>query len=100
MNDDMNQPYFTEEDSPVPLPPANQAWDAMHQKLDAELPEKKKRRMLFWLPPVGCALLALLILAGSSIMWWYSKSNKDTVAVKPPVLVPKTENGSRCSQPV
>jgi hypothetical protein len=53
--------FFTEGDTPVPLPPADMAWEQMHQKLNKELPqkEKRKRRVAGWL-----FLLLLIIISG------------------------------------
>lgn len=73
MNDQQfHNNFFTEENSPVPLIPADDAWEAMQAKLNNQLPQKKKRRMLLWLPPVGCALLLLLLLGGGYGIWQYA----------------------------
>lgn len=72
MNDQQfNNNFFTGENSPVPLIPADHAWENMQEKLNTQLPQKKKRRMLLWLPPVGCALL-LLLLGGGYGLWQYA----------------------------
>lgn len=72
MNDQQfHNNFFTEESSPVPIIPANDAWEAMQVKLNNQLPQKKKRRMLLWLPPAGCGLLLLLLLGGGYGIWQY-----------------------------
>lgn len=64
----LNKRFFTEADSPVPLIPADMAWDNMQQKLDQ--PEKKKRRFIIWIPPMGCMLLVVLLTGAAAIMWY------------------------------
>lgn len=85
-----NQPFhnkfFTEENSPIPLIPADNAWEAMQAKLNSQFPEKKRRRMIIWLPPVGCALL-LLLLGGGYALWQYTTHKQMTAT---PALVKQT----------
>lgn|GEM_PF-1383910 len=73
MNDKpFNNNFFTEENSPVPLIPPDQAWEAMQVKLDNPPPGQKRRRTLLWLPPVGCVLVLLLLLGGGYGIWMYT----------------------------
>ncbi len=72
--------FFTEENSPVPLVPADEAWEAMHARLEQEQPARKRRRMIAWLPPVGCVALILLLLGGGYGIWRYADSKTTTIA--------------------
>ncbi len=73
MNDQsFNNNFFTEENSPVPLIPPDQAWEAMQVKLNSLTPGKKRRRTFLWLPPIGCVLLLLLLLGGGYGIWRYT----------------------------
>lgn len=78
MNDhNLNKRFFTEADSPVPLIPADIAWDEMQKKLD---PEEKKRRLIIWIPPVGCLLFGALLISAVTIIWFGQQ--KETVTTK------------------
>jgi hypothetical protein len=70
-DNNLNKKYFTEEDSPVPLIPTDIAWDHMRQKLNNEMPDKKKRRFFIWIPHVGCALFTLLAVGVISLWFFY-----------------------------
>lgn len=61
--------FFTEENSPVPLVPPDDAWAAMQAKLDRQQSGKKKRRGLLWMAPIGCGLLLLLLAVGGYWLW-------------------------------
>jgi hypothetical protein len=76
-NQPLHNKFFTEENSPLPLIPADQAWEAMQAKLNSQFPEKKRRRMITWLPSVGCALL-LLLLGGGYALWQYTATKSMT----------------------
>ncbi|MBO9563264.1 MAG: hypothetical protein J7621_10835 [Niastella sp.] len=76
-NQPLHNKFFTEENSPLPLIPTDQAWEAMQAKLNSQFPEKKRRRMITWLPPVGCALL-LLLLGGGYALWQYTTPKQMT----------------------
>jgi hypothetical protein len=78
-NQPLHNKFFTEENSPLPLIPTDQAWEAMQAKLNSQFPEKKRRRMITWLPPVGCALL-LLLLGGGYALWQYTMPKQITEA--------------------
>ncbi|MCS3800942.1 hypothetical protein [Niastella sp. OAS944] len=78
MNDhNLNKRFFTEADSPVPLIPADFAWDEMQKKLD---PQEKKRRFIIWIPPVGCLLFAALLISAVAIIWFGQQ--RETVTTK------------------
>ena len=62
-----NKPFFTEANSPVPLIPADMAWDAMEKKLDGE---KKKRRFIIWIPLRTAGLLSVLLTGAAIVIWW------------------------------
>jgi len=80
-DNNLNKKYFTEEDSPVSLIPTDAAWDHMREKINTEMPDKKKRRFFIWIPPVGCAMFILLGAAVLSLLFYhhtatFSHSNK------------------------
>jgi hypothetical protein len=81
-NEPLHNKFFTEENSPLPLIPTDQAWEAMQAKLNSQFPEKKRRRMIALLPPVGCALI-LLLLGGGYALWQYTMPKQMTETPAP-----------------
>jgi hypothetical protein len=61
-----NNPLFSAEESPVPLPSVQDAWADMRKKLDEEMPE----RALFWFRNRGLILAMLLLVSLSLGALW------------------------------
>lgn len=85
----LNRKFFTEADSPVPLLPADMAWDNMQKKLNE--PEEKKRRFIIWIPPFIWILFGALLTGAVAMIWngqrkgiITTKDTKQTVAAGKP----------------
>lgn len=72
---------FNKEESPIPIPPVDQAWQSMQQKLDMELPVGKS------LPPrsairhlwIKTIVMVTTVAAVTTALWLYSpKHNENT----------------------
>ncbi|MDF2187181.1 hypothetical protein [Paraflavitalea sp. CAU 1676] len=61
--------FFSEENSPVPLVPPDEAWATMRARLDAPAPVEKRRSTLLWWTPLRYAALLLLILCAGFLLW-------------------------------
>lgn len=93
-NNNLNKRFFTEEDSPVPLIDTDMAWDNMHQKLEQEMPEKKKRRLFFWIPPF-IGILFTVLLTGAAVIIWRGDYESPVDAIKNDSSTVTTENKHR-----
>ncbi|SDG04809.1 hypothetical protein [Chitinophaga filiformis] len=96
---------FNKEEFPIPIPPADQAWQSMRQKLDAELPVQgnlpaRVHVRYLWIKGV---FLVAAIAAASIILWQYSrkhdtqlassgKNNHDTSEAYIQSVSPKSDN--------
>ncbi|PSL30684.1 hypothetical protein [Chitinophaga ginsengisoli] len=67
---------FNKEEFPIPIPPADQAWQSMRQKLDAELPVEgnlsaRVHIRYIWIK----GLFVLAVIAAAGIFCWQYRNN-------------------------
>jgi hypothetical protein len=65
---------FNKEELPIPIPPADQAWQSMRQKLDAELPVEANlpahvHVRYLWIKRV---FVVAAVAAAGIILWQYA----------------------------
>ncbi|SHM84010.1 hypothetical protein [Chitinophaga sp. CF418] len=73
---------FNKEELPIPIPPADQAWQSMRQKLDAELPVEGNlpaRAPVRYLWIKGVFVIAVVATI-SSILWQYSRKDNEPLS--------------------
>ena len=88
MKEDKHHPkFFSEKDAPIPIPPAEDAWMQMRQRLDAEMPDSAgwgkwkgfreiSSRLARFLASNGWILAGLILVGLASAIVYLSKINQ------------------------